>query len=434
MTTRNVEFDLRDCTDAPVKYGRVICTASGGSAVAGGGVYLGVAKIVVVEPDGVKVSPLATDVLIYVQLPGVAEVKEILVPSTSNTTVKLSTLLLGSSTPADTVTGLIDDAIAVHNADPAAHPGLTGGSSPNTPSAGEKAALAGTNGTPGNANRYVTDTDARNTNARTPTAHSHTVSNISDFAAGVAFYESVKSVNGELPDVDGNITITASGGIQLQATTPGTQETGNGNISGKMIADGGFETDGMQFLYDGNVNLILGSGSLSGSASTKVGAGAACLGSQCVVIGYAAAAFDDYCVSAGFAARADCGNAVGYRASSEVPGDVGFTARNLDTARIVLQRGSVSPYGSNKHLAFLSASQHTGTLGKVVLGAFDGLTEFPGIEIRAGSGAESEICFFEGGTPQAKGTITGSRASGAALVSLLDYLESLNLIVDSTTT
>jgi len=42
-------------------------------------------------------------------------------------------------------------------------------STANDPSAGEKAALAGTAGTPSSANRYVTDTDARNTNARTPT-------------------------------------------------------------------------------------------------------------------------------------------------------------------------------------------------------------------------------------------------------------------------
>lgn len=39
------------------------------------------------------------------------------------------------------------------------------------PAAGEKSALAGTNGTPGAGNRYVTDSDPRNTNARTPTAH-----------------------------------------------------------------------------------------------------------------------------------------------------------------------------------------------------------------------------------------------------------------------
>lgn len=44
-------------------------------------------------------------------------------------------------------------------------------SSANDPSAGEKAALAGTSGTPGVGNEYVTDDDPRNSNARTPTAH-----------------------------------------------------------------------------------------------------------------------------------------------------------------------------------------------------------------------------------------------------------------------
>ncbi len=41
----------------------------------------------------------------------------------------------------------------------------------NLPSTDEKAALPGTNGTPGAGNKYVTDSDPRNTNARAPTAH-----------------------------------------------------------------------------------------------------------------------------------------------------------------------------------------------------------------------------------------------------------------------
>jgi hypothetical protein len=41
----------------------------------------------------------------------------------------------------------------------------------NDPAAGEKAALPGTSGTPGAGNKYVTDADGRNANARTPTAH-----------------------------------------------------------------------------------------------------------------------------------------------------------------------------------------------------------------------------------------------------------------------
>ena len=43
----------------------------------------------------------------------------------------------------------------------------------NDPAAGEKAALGGTSGTPGAANKFVTDADPRNTNARTPTSHDH---------------------------------------------------------------------------------------------------------------------------------------------------------------------------------------------------------------------------------------------------------------------
>lgn len=43
----------------------------------------------------------------------------------------------------------------------------------NDPAAGEKAALGGTSGTPGAANKFVTDADSRNTNTRTPTAHDH---------------------------------------------------------------------------------------------------------------------------------------------------------------------------------------------------------------------------------------------------------------------
>lgn len=44
-------------------------------------------------------------------------------------------------------------------------------SNANDPTAEEKAALAGTAGVPSTANRYVTDADPRNSNARTPTAH-----------------------------------------------------------------------------------------------------------------------------------------------------------------------------------------------------------------------------------------------------------------------
>lgn len=43
----------------------------------------------------------------------------------------------------------------------------------NDPAEGEKAALAGTSGTPGSGNKYVTNADSRNSDARTPLTHSH---------------------------------------------------------------------------------------------------------------------------------------------------------------------------------------------------------------------------------------------------------------------
>lgn len=50
------------------------------------------------------------------------------------------------------------------------------------PTTGQKNALAGTNGTPGTANKYVTETDSRLSDSRTPTAHTHTKSQVTDFA------------------------------------------------------------------------------------------------------------------------------------------------------------------------------------------------------------------------------------------------------------
>ena len=46
-------------------------------------------------------------------------------------------------------------------------------SNSNDPTADQKAALAGTSGTPSASNKFLTDSDSRNSNARTPTSHSH---------------------------------------------------------------------------------------------------------------------------------------------------------------------------------------------------------------------------------------------------------------------
>jgi len=95
----------------------------------------------------------------------------------------------GGSVPTGTgfrhVVDGVEDAAAklVENADVAANAAIAESklslnfpthSNANDPTAGEKAALAGTSGTPSGTNKYVTDSDPRNTNARTPTAHAGT--------------------------------------------------------------------------------------------------------------------------------------------------------------------------------------------------------------------------------------------------------------------
>ncbi len=63
-------------------------------------------------------------------------------------------------------------------------------SNTNDPSAGEKAALVGSTGTPGDANRYVTATDPAMTNARTPTAHTHAIGDVTALIDPVDFIRS----------------------------------------------------------------------------------------------------------------------------------------------------------------------------------------------------------------------------------------------------
>lgn len=54
------------------------------------------------------------------------------------------------------------------------------------PSEGEKAALAGTSGTPSSTNKYVTNDDSRMTDARTPTSHNHAATDITSGTLAVA--------------------------------------------------------------------------------------------------------------------------------------------------------------------------------------------------------------------------------------------------------
>jgi len=74
----------------------------------------------------------------------------------------------------------------------------------NDPTADQKAALAGTNGTPSITNKLVTDTDPRNTNARTPSTHSHVPGDVT----GTAVITADSRLSDNRTPIDGSATNT----------------------------------------------------------------------------------------------------------------------------------------------------------------------------------------------------------------------------------
>ena len=82
------------------------------------------------------------------------------------------------------------------------------------PSSDQKAALAGTSGTPSSINKYVTDADSRNTNSRTPTAH--------DLAGALHNADTITNLNLKLSD--GDVLSTKAGEINA-LTVKGTPTT-----------------------------------------------------------------------------------------------------------------------------------------------------------------------------------------------------------------
>lgn len=94
----------------------------------------------------------------------------------------------------------------------------------NDPTAGQKAALAGSSGAPGAGNVYVTDADARNTNARTPTAHTHVQADVTGLTtasspsfAGATIGPSPLTANGGIIIPDGSGITFGSAGDLLES-------------------------------------------------------------------------------------------------------------------------------------------------------------------------------------------------------------------------
>jgi hypothetical protein len=117
-----------------------------------------------------------------------------------------------------------------------------------------KAALAGTSGTPQAANPYVTDADARNSNARTPTAHSHiegdTTGLVADLAARVLSTDSRLS-DARTPTTHA-ISHKATGGDVLAGIVGGYAPLDSGLLVPVANLGTGTPT-GLKFLRDDRV-------------------------------------------------------------------------------------------------------------------------------------------------------------------------------------
>lgn len=99
------------------------------------------------------------------------------------------------------------------------------------PSSGEKNALAGTTGTPGTTNQYVTTQDSRLSDARTPTAHTHPISDVTSLQASLDAKQdaSTAATDAEIP------TIT-SGTANPSATVPNGSTYYQEDAAGQVVA------------------------------------------------------------------------------------------------------------------------------------------------------------------------------------------------------
>lgn len=158
--------------------------------------------------------------------------------------------------------------------DVASNPIVVGTNDPRVPLQGENDALQGTNGTPSASNPFLTDTDPRNTNARTPTSHAASHQGGSDAlavdaAAGTGSFRTLGT--GALQAAAGN---HAHSGAAITSGTVGVAFVGTGtkNSSTFYRGDGTFAVPptGGGGAIDSNGDLIVGDSALDSNGDLVI--------------------------------------------------------------------------------------------------------------------------------------------------------------------
>lgn len=144
------------------------------------------------------------------------------------------------------------------------------------PTSAQKAALAGTNGTPGDDNRYVTSSDPRLSDARTPTAHTHVIADITN-AGALASLNAISTSHitdgavtlAKLADISGYRLLgrgaATSGAVQELDINAFAQN--NSPTSGDKLV--GFKADGTLVVFD--ISDVGGGSSGEANTASNIG-------------------------------------------------------------------------------------------------------------------------------------------------------------------
>lgn len=144
-------------------------------------------------------------------------------------------------------------------------------SNANDPSASEKAALAGTSGTPGSDNKYVTNADSRMTDARAPTSHAHGNISMSGYIYSTANKPLITGTAGIITTgsfgTDANTFCQGNDARLSDARTPTSHAHGN-------ITNGGL------IGTTANLPIITGTGGILQAGAFGTGATNFCVGND----------------------------------------------------------------------------------------------------------------------------------------------------------